>query len=343
MHKDNLNYYFLLFLTVVILGLSAYIFWPFFSACILAIVFGVVFDPLHKKILAFTHGRQKLSAFLSVLFVIILVITPILFLGLQIFQEAQSIHISPSTDNTDGNIVSMLNELTGKIENKFPVFKTMSLDIEQYLQDSLRLFTTHLGSIFSSFAKLFADLFIFLFSLFYIFKDGHKMRQFVIKLSPLPDNDDDMILRKLSLAIHSVVVGSLLIAIIQGIGASIGFLLFGLPNAVFWGIVASFSALIPGIGTSLVLVPAIVYLFFVGHTTSAIGLLVWGALAVGLIDNLLGPKLVGRGMELHPQLVLISVLGGLIVFGPLGFLLGPLTLNLLFALLDIYEHVTKTN
>ena len=90
---------------------------------------------------------------------------------------------------------------------------------------------------------------------------------------------------------------------------------------------------------AFVLVPGIIYLFIIGATTPAIGLLVWSGIAVGLIDNFLGPRLVGRGMRLHPLVVFLSVFGGLALFGPIGVFLGPLCVSLLFALLSIYRHI----
>ena len=117
----------------------------------------------------------------------------------------------------------------------------------------------------------------------------------------------------------------------------VGFWIFGVPNAILWGSFAAIAALIPGIGTALVLTPAILFLFARGEIFSAIGLLAWGVGVVGLIDNFLGPRLMGRGIELHPLIILLSVLGGIGFFGPIGFLLGPLIVSLFFALLDIYS------
>ena len=130
-------------------------------------------------------------------------------------------------------------------------------------------------------------------------------------------------------------------ALIQGILTAVGFTFFGIPNATLWGSVAAITALIPGIGTALVLLPAILYLYFSGETLFAVGLLLWGMTAVGLVDNFLGPKLASYGMRLHPFLILLSVFGGVGFFGPLGFLLGPLVLSLLFALIEIYFAIKK--
>jgi predicted PurR-regulated permease PerM len=114
-------------------------------------------------------------------------------------------------------------------------------------------------------------------------------------------------------------------------------LIFDIPAPAVWGAVAAIAAFIPGIGTSLVIVPGIIYLLLTGNTAYAIGLAIWGAVAVGLIDNVLGPHLVNKGVHIHPFLILVSVLGGLSTFGPIGFILGPLVLALLFALLEVYR------
>jgi predicted PurR-regulated permease PerM len=95
------------------------------------------------------------------------------------------------------------------------------------------------------------------------------------------------------------------------------------------------------VGTALVVVPAIIYLYVTGAAGAALGLLVWGMFAIGLVDNVVGPKLVERGMRVHPFLILLSILGGISFFGPIGYLLGPIVLALLFVLLEIYGIITR--
>jgi predicted PurR-regulated permease PerM len=140
-----------------------------------------------------------------------------------------------------------------------------------------------------------------------------------------------------------VIKGSLLIALIQGMVSGTGFAIFGVPNPVLLGSVAIIAALIPNVGTAVVLTPAILYLYLTDQVWQSAGLLIWGITAVGLIDNLLGPTLIGRSSKIHPLLILLAVLGGLAFFGPLGFILGPLVISLLFAVLDIYERLLPRN
>lgn len=333
--------YFLLILLTGIFVLAFFIFKPFLYALILAIVFATVFGPLYKKILIITRDRKGLAALLATTSVLIVVILPLSFLGIQIFQEATGLYFS-LTQN--GSATDLSRGIGGYLQNltRFsPVPIDFSGDINQYLKQGLSWLLQHLGSIFANIAKAMMGVFIFLVALYYLFKDGHKLKAAVVALSPLQDIHDETIFNKLALAINSVIKGNLTVALVQGVLTAVGFAIFGVPNATLWGSVAAITALIPGIGTALVLLPAILYLYFNGETLSAVGLLVWGVVAVGLVDNFLGPKLVERGMRLHPFLILLSILGGMGFFGPLGFLLGPLVLSLLFALLEIYFTIRK--
>ncbi len=318
--------YFLLIILVGTFVLAFFIFRPFLYALILATVFATMFQPVYQKIVGFVRGQQELAAFVTILIVIVFIFTPLIFLGIQIFQEAQQLYFS-FTDTGSGGKDAVLNIFNGLINN---------INIDQYFKQGLGWMLEHLGSIVTGLAKVALSSFIFLIALYYLLKDGQKLKKTVIALSPLTDTDDETIFKKLELAVNSVVKGSLTVAFIQGILTAVGFAIFGVPNAVLWGTVATIAALIPGIGTALVITPAVIFLFFTSGLFPGFGLLIWGVIAVGLIDNFLGPKLVGHGMQLHPLIVLLAVLGGLAFFGPIGFLLGPLTISLLFTLLDIY-------
>ena len=336
-HKSEL--YFLLLLLTGIIALSFFIFKPFIYALIMAIVVATVFEPIHKKILALTHGQKTFAALFSTIVVLFIVVTPLLLLGTRTFQEASNLYVSLAENNNASSISVFVDSAIRNVTQFSPVPINFSFDLDLYLKQASEWILPRLGAFFADVLKIIGEVFIFLVALYYLFKDGTKLKKYLISLSPLRDVYDEMIITKLSLAINSVLKGSLAVAIIQGILTSIGFTIFGIPNAILWGTMASLAALIPALGTGLVLAPGILYLFFSDQLFNAIGLFIWGTTAVGLIDNLLGPKLVGRGMHLHPFIILLSILGGIIFFGPVGFLLGPLTLSLLFALLEIYRAV----
>lgn len=321
--------------------LAFFIFRPFLYALILATVFAVVFQPIYQRIVNYIRGRQGLAALATILIVIIFIFTPLIFLGIQIFQEAQQLYSVITEGDGKDTVLNFFGGLADSIQKYFPATQEFSVNVDQYFKQGLGWLLGNLGSVFTGFAKMAVSVFIFLIALYYLLKDGQKFKTAVIALSPLSDADDEAISKKLGMAIDSVVKGNLLIALIQGVLTTAGFLIFGVPNAMLWGSVAAIAAFIPGIGTALVLAPAIVFLFLTGEFFPALGLLAWGVGAVGLVDNFLGPKLVSRGIKLHPLIILLSVLGGIGFFGPIGFLLGPLTISLLFALLDIYFSLMK--
>lgn len=343
--QNKLRPYFLLVSLIGAISLTAAVFWPFLKPLALAAVFAVVLQGLYTRIERVFHGWPSVAAMLTVFVSVLLILLPLSLVGIIVGTQAHTLYVSleetggrsvisdmlVQTSDTYGRFIPGLSEFTQNI----------STDINIYTKEALQWITEHAGDIFSGASRFILASFIFFIALYYLLRDGKRVRKVLIELSPLNEKEDEGVFDRLELAINSTIKGSLVIAVIQGILSTIGFIIFGVPNAILWGTVAALAALIPGIGTSLVLVPAIAFLFFIGPPLSALGLLIWGALAVGLIDNLLGPKLIGSGMRIHPLLVLLAVLGGLAYFGPAGIFLGPLSLALLFALLSIYTDTSR--
>ena len=332
--------YFLRVLLVGTLVLAFFIFRPFIYVLFLAIVFAVVFHPIQQRLVSYTRDRHGLAAALTVLIIIIFIFAPLAFLGIQIFQEARQLYGYLSGVGQDG----ILNSFNGQLDNLnkvFPALGELTSNIDQYLKQGLNWLLQHLGSVFSNIAKLILSFFIFLFVLYYLLKDGQKLKKAMISLSPLADVDDEKIFHQLGQAINVVMKGNILIALVQGVLTAVGFMIFGVPNPILWGSVAAIAALIPSIGTALVLAPAMLFLFFTSDLFHTVGLLIWGVIAVGLVDNFLGPKFVGSGTRIHPLVILLSVLGGVAFFGPIGFLMGPLTISLFMAVLNVYFSLAK--
>lgn len=335
MTKIQSAYYFLLFAISISLVVVYFIIKPFLGSLILAAVFAFIFHPLYKKFEKGFKGHKSLAAFFTTVIAVVLIVLPVFFLGNQIFKEASQLYQS-FVSGGNGVSFKSIESAINQARTIFHVPEDFNLNFSEYARQALGLLIQNFVVIFSSFAKIMFDALVFIIALYFFIKDGGKLKDYFIAVSPLADKDDELVLTRLKSSVSAVVKGSLAIGIIQGLLTGIGFTIFGVPNAALWGVVASISALIPGVGTALVLVPAIIFLFITGNTFGWIGLLIWGMTAVGLIDNILGPKLMGRGMEIHQLAVFLSVLGGLAFFGPLGFLLGPLTMSICLALIDIY-------
>ena len=334
MEKNQHSYYFLL----LALGASCIVVYfiakPFFGPLILAAVFAFLFQSIYKKFLGAFKERESLAAFFTTLIAIILVLLPISLLGTQIFKESSQLY--QGLLSGDGGFETSIRDIMDRARTILPIPEGFELDIGQYAKQGLNILVSNFGAVFSSFAKILLNAFVFLTAFYFFLKDGNKLKNYLIALSPLYDTDDEFIVSRLKSAVSAAVKGNLAIGLIQGALTGIGFAIFGVPNAALWGGVAVIAAFLPGIGTALVITPAIIFLFLTDNTFGGIGLLVWGVTAIGLIDNLLGPRLVGHGMQLHPLAVFIAVLGGLAFFGPLGFLLGPLAISICLALTEIY-------
>jgi len=340
-YKRKPQLYYLLALLLGALLVVFYIFRPFLYTLITTIVFVVVFQPVHLWVLNNTRQRRGISALITTFIIISTGLLPFVFLGMQVSREAQELYSSVTAGGGKDNILNAVKEITDYLQKYIPVPMEFSLDFDKYIEHGLGWLLGNIGSVFSNLAKIILKFFIFLIALYYLLKDGEGLKNKIVELSPLSDADNEKILNIIKLAINSVIKGNLTIAVIQGVMTAAGFAVFGVPNAVLWGSVTSIAALIPGVGTSLVVLPAVLFLFLRGDNLSGFGLLIWGAGAVGLIDNFLGPKIVGRGMKMHPLIILLSVLGGIGFFGPIGFLLGPLAVSLLFAFIEIYTSLSS--
>lgn len=344
MNHHKLEIYFFFALFIGILWASFEILKPFAFSLVLAIVFAVIFQGLYKKLITLTNNKS-IAATLTIIVVLTTIMVPLALFGTQVFNESQDIYFYIVSNGGTVEIAQQIEDYINNIQDylafdgRAPAY--FEFDFETYIKNGLNWLLQNLGSIFSSFAHITINTFIFLLAFYYLLKDGVNIKRRVISLSPLADKYDEEISEKIQLAINSVVRGTLVIAILQGFLMGFGLYIFGVPNPAFWGSITAISALVPGVGTALISIPAIIYLFIVGNLVGAIGLTIWAITIVGLVDNFLYPKLVERKVKIHSFFILLFVFGGLIFFGPIGFILGPVILSLLSALIDVYSFLMK--
>ncbi len=337
-------HYFFTGLLLATLVLGVLIFLPFLTPIVLALALSVIFGPVYRFILrSLFPGKNKstFAALLTLLLIAVIVLVPGFFITAKLYSETQEMYYFLTEEGGRSTAIEFLNNTADKISgmmfNLYPSFSFDTFDVTEYLQRGVEWAFSNLDTLFTRVTKVLMGLFVMFISLFYFLRDGKEFKQQLIALSPLDNTNDERILSRLEQAVYSIVAGSLIVGVIQGILTGIGFAIFHVPNPAVWGSIAAVAALIPGIGTSLVLVPAIIYLYFTGSTFDAVGLTIWAVVAVGLIDNILGPILINKGAKIHPIVILLSVLGGIAFFGVAGFIIGPLVFAFLFALLEIYK------
>ena len=326
------------FFAVMLIGvilLTIFIFEPFWGALALGAVFAIVFYPAYELILKSINNRKNIASLLTLIIFVLAVFLPLIFFGSLVFQEATILAQTETTTFLGEKVI----DLKVYIESVLPV----EVDVQSFTENILKVVANGLGSFFAGFMQAMLGFFIMLIALFFFFRDAEKIKKHILYLSPLADKYDERLIQKVKVAINSVVRGTLIIAVIQGLLTGIGFLVAGISNPALWGGAATITSLIPVLGTPVVILPAVGYLFFIGNIGMGIGLLVWGVLVVGLIDNYLRPKLIERDVKIHPLLILLSVLGGIGFMGSIGFIMGPVILALLFALLEIMPEVVKAH
>lgn len=325
---------------LLVTALVLYLFWqilqPFILVIIVAGVVTVILAPIDKRLKKILK-RPRMSAALLSIATFFLVFVPILTVLFLMVTQASDL-VRTATNDT-----SWLIQLKA---SALPIIETLpdplqeelaTIDLSAIGKSVATWAFQNVGNVFSSSTQLILNTFIFFLCLYYLLVNRERLYDEALALSPLENETDKMLLKRIVNTIRGVVFGVLLVAIIQGIVAGIGMTIFGVPGSLIWGALTAVAGLVPILGTAIVLIPAVLYLFFTGSTVSAIGLLIWALVFVSMIDNFIGPYLIGGRAHLHSFLVLIAVLGGLAAFGSVGAIAGPTILASLLALLELYK------
>lgn len=334
----------------ILLGLATaiagYLTWkmvqPFLSVLIWSGVLAILFFPVHAKLLGRLR-RPALAATLTLLVVLATVVIPLGLAGTAVAAELTRIAgnarevLAPYLQ--DPNYAGRLQGALDWLRERTGIDTTLSPEkigevMANASQVVLRGTVNVLGGVFGVVAKLL----LVLFTLFYLFRDGEKIRAALPGLLPLEPSEAEALLARTGEIIHASVGGSLIIAVLQGALGGIMFAILGLPAALVWGVVMTLLSLLPLVGAFLVWIPAAAFLAIEGRWVAALVLAVWGGLVMGTVDNVLRPKLVGQRTRMHELTVFFSVLGGISFFGMLGFLVGPVVVAITRALFEVFRR-----
>ncbi|OGI89514.1 hypothetical protein A2911_01350 [Candidatus Nomurabacteria bacterium RIFCSPLOWO2_01_FULL_40_15] len=337
MQTKILERYFFFGLLLATLIFSFFLFKPFLIVLVLGISFSIVLFPLYEW---FNKNKlpHSLSALTTLILFIIILCGPLFGIGALVFDQSQDLYRGVISGESTGQFMESINNSVNKI-----LPSSMTFDVKDRALDFISFIEKNITKIFSTTLSTLFSFLLMLLTIFYFLKDGARWKKALVVLSPLADRDDEKIIDRLALAVNGVIKGYLLVALAQGVLMGLGLALFGVPNPALWGVVAAITSLIPSIGTALVSIPAIIFLFVSGSTSPAIGLLIWAVLVVGLVDNFLSPLFISKKINIPSLLILFSVLGGISMFGPVGILIGPLTISLLYTLISIYRNEFKQN
>ena len=324
--EQRIQSYFLGGLLFAIFVLVFLLFQPYITSLLLGFVIALIFHPWYIGLLKKTGNRSVLTSLLMTLLIVLVVIVPIsIFSWLVLVQLIHALNNNPSFLQLD--------------QKHLPaVFSDLNINARAYVQNFLSGFINNLGQLFSNLLELFVYIILTVLSMFYFFKDGIKIRDSIYNALPFTKSQTDKLSYDMDIGVRAIIGGYILVAILQGTISGIGFWIFGLPDPALWGFATFIAALIPTFGTSIVNIPAILYLFFNHQTGAAVGLFIWYAIAVVLIDNYIGPRFISGKVNIHLLLIIFSIIGGLKLFGPLGFIMGPLVIILFWSVLEMFHE-----
>ncbi len=333
-HELIARWFFLIVSLVV-----GYLFWsviqPFALVLMTAGIMAVVAAPFETRLRRLVR-RPGLSAFLIVLIVLVAIVGPLITAGIIMVDQA----VSLVRNLIDQGSLFSFDIATHPIFQRLPEAvrnQILLIDIRAILLAIAEWASRNIGMISAGSAGFIFKTFIFFVCLYYFLVDRERVTDQILQLSPFQDKTDRSILERMTRTIRAVVSGSLIVAVVQGVLSAIGMTIFGVPGALIWAALVVVSANIPFVGTAGVLIPAVIYLLATGNVGAAIGLLIWAVVVVGLVDNLLKPYLVEGKTKMHPLLILLTILGGLQVFGPIGLIVGPTVLAVFLALVELYK------
>ncbi len=320
-----------------------YLMLPFFSVILWACIIALLFHPLHTKILQRFPRRENTAALVTLLACIVIAVTPTLFLtsafikqGTAIYQQLESGQIKPSL------WIDQVRTAFPMIDN---VLSTLGLDIGKVKQqlgslsvDAGKAMAGNALAIGQNTLAWFVSLGLMLYLAFFMLRDGASLIPVLIRALPLGDERERLLMQKFAEVTRATIKGSLVVAMVQGALGGLIFWFLGLPGPVLWGVVMTVLSLIPVVGASLIWLPVGLYLLATGNTSDGVILIAFGAIVIGLVDNILRPILVGRDTKLPDYLVLLSTLGGFTLFGMTGFVLGPLIAVLFITFWEIFSR-----
>lgn len=336
--------------TILVLYYSYAIIKPYLVDIFLALVVFFTAKPLFEALTRVLYGKRSLASALTCLILALVIIIPLITLVSIVASQALEFSSQLSQGLQSGTLGQWLDAkmdlLKAYIVRLNLPLPPEEIKLEGFLRTILNgassfIYTNAIG-ILSGFTNFFLDLSLILFVAFFLFLQGDDFIEAIKQLSPLSPADNEMIVGEMEATIKTTLWSTVVVAFIQGSLGGLGFFLFGVPQAAFWGTIMIPASVIPVVGAAIIWAPAVGYLFLKGLWAKALGLTVFCGLVIGSVDNLLKPMLMRGSRSTPTVLVLLAILGGISYFGMIGFILGPFILSVLLSLLSIYEAAILT-
>ena len=328
---------------LVVLFLAFQVFKPFLLVFAVAGCLALLLAPLQRQFSRVLRGHSGLAALLVVTVVTLAILVPVVASLAVLGQRALAFfawlapHLQPAElerlwRETLPAHLPWLQSWTNRFEGQLTPL------LANALNQAVATATTALQQAVAGFAIAAFDLALFLLLLFFLLRDGARLRAALRPISPFNETQEALIFDHLGKTVKGALQSVVVVPLAQGTIAVPGFLIFGVPQPVTWGVAVGLASMVPLLGAPLGWVPAVVWLLYTGAPTwQWVGMLVYGALVISGIDNVVKPLLLRGTAQIHPLLGFLSILGGVLAFGAFGFLVGPVILSLVLSGMRIYR------
>ncbi|CAK9890180.1 MULTISPECIES: AI-2E family transporter [Pseudomonas] len=331
MNETVMQHKALLALLVLVTIAFIWILLPFYGAVFWAVILGIVFAPLQRRLLARLGWRRNLAAGLTLLICLVIAILPVIIISTLLVQEGAALYKSIESGELDlaGYIERFKNILPAFVQN---FLERMGMGDLAGLRDKIakgamqgsQFFATQAFSFGQGTFDFLVSFGIMLYLLYFFLRDGAELVRKIRTAVPLAEQQKRRLQLKFNRVVRATVKGNLLVAVTQGALGGIIFWILDIPSALVWGVLMAFLSLLPAVGAGIVWAPVAVYFVATGAFWQGAVLAAFGVFVIGLVDNVLRPILVGKDTKMPDYLILVSTLGGLAVFGLNGFVIGPL-------------------
>lgn len=294
---------------------------------ILAFIFTPVYDWLYKRI-----KSKNIAASIIIVFLLLMIIIPVWFLTPILI--TQSFKIFQATLQID--FISTLKDIFPNFFASQQFSTQISSVFSSFLTNTSNSITNSLTNILLNLPTLSMHLLVVLFTFFFVLRDKEEISNYIKSLLPFPKEIENKLFKYSSEITKSVLYGQVIIGILQGLIAGLGFFIFGVPNALFLTLLAALFGILPILGTPIIWAPVAIYMFIAGNNTAGWGVVVFGVIS-STIDNILRPLFIAKRTSISSAIILISMIGGLFFFGLLGFVIGPLIVAYLLIILELYR------
>jgi predicted PurR-regulated permease PerM len=336
---------FLLLLVVGISVLFLIMVRQFVMSVFLAAIFAGLSYPLFSWLLEKTRGRANTSSLLTILILLVGVGLPLA--GFLTVVATQAVQVSQGAGEwfeSQDAIVQRARSLVERVpfvDRLLPETEAILAQARSALTSTGPLLMGVVSAATRGALNFILQLFVLLYALFFFLVDGRSILRKILYYMPLDPDEEAQLLERFTSVTRATLKGSLLIGVIQGGLAGLAFWIAGVPGSAFWGTVMVVLSIIPAVGSALVWIPAVIYLFVDGQVPQALGLLAWCAVVVGSVDNFLRPQLIGRDARMSDLLILLSTLGGIALFGAVGFIVGPVVAALFVTIWHLYGEAFR--